>query len=115
MSPESLRDESDELSLHESVFYSRTFSLDAPGDSLVRISPPTPEKSKRTLIWERIWIKHEPKPACRRGYLFLTSEDAFEDCLVNVLSLGVTSVPTLDCNCRLVHLLDKPSHIKQLL
>lgn len=49
-----------------------------------------------------------------RGYLFFTSEDAFEGGLVEAQSFGVTSVPTLDRNCRLVHLLNKPSHAKQL-
>lgn len=42
------------------------------------------------------------------GYLSFTGEDASEGCVVRVLSLGVPSVPALDDDCCLVHLLDEP-------
>lgn len=49
-----------------------------------------------------------------RRYLFFTGEDAFEGCLVSMSTLGMPSVPALDGDCCLVHLLNKPSNKKQL-
>lgn len=42
------------------------------------------------------------------GYLSFTGEDAFESRLVSVLSLGMVSVPALDGEGCLVHLLNEP-------
>lgn len=43
-------------------------------------------------------------------YLSFTGKDVFECCLVSVVSLGMASVPALDGECCLVHLLNKPSN-----
>lgn len=42
------------------------------------------------------------------GYLSFIGEDAFESRLVSVLSLGMVSVPALDSEGCLVHLLNEP-------
>lgn len=47
------------------------------------------------------------------GYLSFTGKDAFKGRLVRVLSLGVASVPALDGDRCLVHLLNKPSNTQK--
>lgn len=42
------------------------------------------------------------------GYLSFIGKDAFESRLVSVLSLGMVSVPALDSEGCLVHLLNEP-------
>lgn len=47
------------------------------------------------------------------GYLSFTGQDAFEGCLTGRLFLSVASVPALDGDCCLVHLLNEPSNTQQ--
>ncbi len=108
------QDEPDELSLHESVSCLHPFSAAAPGDGPPLFSPPTPEDTDSVHAGaaetevKPVTIMENKRWRSKVAYLSLTGEDVFERRLVSVPSLCMVSVPTLDGDRCLVHLLNEP-------
>lgn len=53
------------------------------------------------------------QPAGAHRYLSFTVKDAFERCLVSVSLLGMVSVPALNSDRRMIHLLNKPADTQE--